>query len=109
VALENLWVKDTRHRWWLTFFFGLIHGFGFANNVSQMGLPTEGKIRCLLSFNVGVEIGQLAIATLLLPVAIGLKRWKHGPTAVKIISLGLAAFGLAWFIDRAFALRFMPF
>jgi hydrogenase/urease accessory protein HupE len=109
VALENLWVKDTRHRWWLTFFFGLIHGFGFANNVSAMGLPTDGKIRCLLSFNVGVELGQLAIATLLLPLAIGLKRWKYGSLAAKIISLGLAAFGLAWFIDRALALGFMPF
>src|ERR1051326_8360432 len=50
VAVENLWVKDTRHRWWLTFFFGLVHGFGFANVLREMGLPTVGLIRCLLSF-----------------------------------------------------------
>jgi len=109
VAIENLWVKDTRHRWMLTFFFGLVHGFGFANVLSGLNPQREGLIRCLLSFNVGVEVGQLAIATLLLPLAYGLKRWKHGPAAAKGISLCLAAFGLAWFIDRAFALRFMPF
>jgi hydrogenase/urease accessory protein HupE len=109
VAVENLWVKDTRHRWLLTFFFGLVHGFGFANVLREMHLPREGLIRCLLSFNVGVEVGQLAIATLLLPLAYGLKHWKYGPWAAKGISLGLAAFGLAWFIDRAFAIGFMPF
>jgi HupE / UreJ protein. len=109
VAIENLWVKDTRHRWMLTFFFGLVHGFGFANVLSGLNPQREGLIRCLLSFNVGVEVGQLAIATLLLPLAYGLKHWKHGPTAAKGISLSLAAFGLAWFIDRAFAIGFMPF
>ena len=109
VAIENLWVKDTRHRWILTFFFGLVHGFGFANVLSGLNPQREGLIRCLLSFNVGVEVGQLAIAALLLPLAIGLKHWKHGPTAAKVISLALAAFGLAWLIDRAFALGFMPF
>jgi len=109
VAIENLWVKDTRHRWMLTFFFGLVHGFGFANVLSGLNPQREGLIRCLLSFNVGVEVGQLAIATLLLPLALGLAHWKHGPKAAKGISLALAAFGLAWFIDRALALGFMPF
>jgi hydrogenase/urease accessory protein HupE len=109
VAVENLWVKSTRHRWWLTFFFGLVHGFGFANVLREMGLPTTGLVRCLISFNVGVEFGQLVIATALLPVAWILARWKYGRIAVITISCLLAAFGLAWFIDRAFALEFMPF
>jgi hydrogenase/urease accessory protein HupE len=109
VALENLWVKDTRHRWWLTFFFGLIHGFGFANVLREGGLPTEGLVRCLLSFNVGVECGQLLIALALLPLAMSLGHWKHGRIVVVILSIGLALFGLAWLIDRALALRFMPF
>jgi hydrogenase/urease accessory protein HupE len=107
VAVENLWVTDTRHRWWLTFFFGLIHGFGFANVLREMGLPTVGLIRCLLSFNVGVEFGQLVIALLLLPIAWGLGRWQHGRKVAIAISLLLATFGAAWFIDRAFALEWM--
>jgi hydrogenase/urease accessory protein HupE len=109
VAVENLWVKDTRHRWWLTFFFGLVHGFGFANVLRELELPTTGLVRCLLSFNVGVEVGQLAIAAALFPLAALLARWKHGRIAVVAISITLALFGLAWLIDRAFALRLMPF
>ena len=58
VAIENIRGAPTRHRWLLTFFFGLIHGFGFANVLGEMGLPTTGLVRCLLSFNVGVELGQ---------------------------------------------------
>jgi HupE/UreJ protein len=107
VAVENLWVKDTRHRWWLTFFFGLVHGFGFANVLREMGLPSVGLVRCLLSFNVGVEFGQLVIATCLLPLAYGLNHWKHGRVVAMGISILLALFGTAWFIDRAFNLELM--
>jgi hydrogenase/urease accessory protein HupE len=107
VAVENLWVTDTRHRWWLTFFFGLIHGFGFANVLREMGLPAVGLVRCLLSFNLGVEFGQLVIASALLPLAYALNHWKHGRKVAVGISLLLALFGTAWFIDRAFALELM--
>ncbi|MBI5774934.1 MAG: HupE/UreJ family protein [Verrucomicrobia bacterium] len=109
VALENLWVKDTRHRWLLTFGFGLIHGFGFANVLRETGLPTTGLVRCLLSFNVGVELGQLAIVLALLPLALWLGKWRHGRKVVVALSLVLALFGAAWFVERAFALGFMPF
>src|SRR5262249_53584105 len=107
VALENLWVKDTRHRWWLTFFFGLIHGFGFANVLREMGLPKVGLIRSLLSFNLGVEFGQLVIATCLLPLAYALNHWRYGRFVAMGISVLLAIFGTAWFIDRAFGLELM--
>jgi hypothetical protein len=97
----------TSHRWWLTFFFGLVHGFGFANVLREMGLPAVGLIRCLLSFNVGVEAGQLVIALGLLPIAYGLNHWRHGQKVIFAISLLLALFGTAWFIDRAFNLELM--
>jgi hypothetical protein len=100
---------STRHRWLLTFFFGLVHGFGFANVLREMGLPTTGLVRCLISFNVGVEVGQLAIATLLLPLALALGRWKHGRKVVVAVSVLLALFGAAWFFDRAMSLELMPF
>lgn len=105
VALENLWVKDTSHRWRLTFFFGLIHGFGFANVLREMELPATGLIRCLLAFNLGVEFGQLMIALCLLPVAYVLNRWKYGRKVVVAISLLLALFGTVWFMERAFGLE----
>lgn len=109
VAVENFWVRDTSHRWRLTFFFGLVHGFGFANVLQEMGLPTTGLIRCLISFNLGVEFGQLVIALALLPLALTLAKWKYGRQLTWAISGTLALFGLAWFIDRALALEFMPF
>ncbi len=108
VALENLWLKSTGHRWRLTFLFGLIHGFGFANVLRELGLPTSGLLRCLLAFNVGVEIGQLAIVLALLPLTLWLARQSYGPRARVILSLVIFAFGLAWFVERAFGLRFMP-
>jgi len=95
------------HRWLLTFFFGLIHGFGFANVLREMGLPTVGLVRCLLSFNLGVECGQLVIATCLLPLAYASNTGNTAATWPSPFSLLLAAFGSAWFIDRAFNLELM--
>lgn len=109
VALENFWVKSTAHRWRLTFFCGLVHGFGFAGVLRELGLPTEGLVRSLISFNVGVEAGQLMIVTALLPVVTLLARWAYRRPAQDTISAAIATCGGAWFIDRAFALGFMPF
>lgn len=109
VAVENFWVKSTAHRWRLTFFCGLIHGFGFAGVLRELGLPTEGLVRSLVSFNVGVEAGQLMIVTALLPAVTLLARWAYRRPAQGTISAAIAACGGAWFVDRAFALGFMPF
>lgn len=134
VALENIWMlardsrpvgqefadnrfsrqasspdfSSTSHRWKLTFFFGLIHGFGFANVLRELGLPTVGLVRSLLAFNVGVEVGQIVIAVGLLPLAWVLAHWRHGTKAAMLISLLLAMFGIGWFVDRALNLEFMP-
>ncbi|MBI2948361.1 MAG: HupE/UreJ family protein [Verrucomicrobia bacterium] len=108
VALENLWAKEARHRWVLTFAFGLVHGFGFANVLRELGLPAKGVIRCLLSFNVGVELGQIGIVLLVLPVALWLGKQSFSQNARVTASLLIFLFGLGWFVERAFGLRFMP-
>jgi hydrogenase/urease accessory protein HupE len=72
VAAENFFVRDIRHRWWLTFAFGLIHGFGFASVLRDYGLPDDALGWALASFNIGVEIGQLLI------VAIAVVIWQVG-------------------------------
>jgi hypothetical protein len=61
VAAENLWITSTRHRWMLTFGFGLVHGFGFASVLRELGLPARGLARSPVSFNLGVEAGQPVI------------------------------------------------
>ena len=109
VAVENLWRANFTHRWMLTFLFGLIHGFGFANTLNPQELPAQAKAKCLLVFNLGVEAGQLAVVLVLLPISLGLAKWKHGPRAKIAISIMVALLGLAWFLDRVFALGWMPF
>ncbi len=105
VAVENLWRTQLAYRWKLTSAFGLIHGFGFAGVLSELGLPTAGRVRCLLAFNVGVELGQLAIVALAFPLILLLGKWRH---CTAVISIAVGLFGLGWFVERAFGLGFMP-
>ncbi len=109
VGIENICRTQFAHRWMLTFFFGLIHGFGFANSLDPQELPTDAKAKCLLVFNLGVEAGQLAVVLALLPLSLALAKWKHGAQAKIAISVIVALLGLAWFLDRVFALGWMPF
>ncbi|MGY8706022.1 HupE/UreJ family protein [Bradyrhizobium sp. 18BD] len=68
VAVENFFSRDIDRRWRVTFLFGLIHGFGFAGALREVGLPTDAIVPALAAFNVGVEIGQVAIVAIVLPV-----------------------------------------
>jgi hypothetical protein len=108
VALENFWLRNTDHRWMLTFAFGLVHGFGFANVLRELGLPTQGLIASLLSFNVGVEIGQVVIVGLLFPLILWLNRQVFQKQVVWGVSSLIFLFGVGWFIERVFELEYMP-
>ncbi len=108
VAAENLFRRSVPHRWLLTFVFGLIHGFGFANVLIELGLPAAGRLRCLLAFNFGVEVGQLAIVIATFPLLLLLGRWRHGRRAALCLSAAVGLFGLGWLADRAFYLGLMP-
>ncbi len=68
VGVENLVSPAPRFRWLLTFGFGLVHGFGFASVLRDYPLPEKGLLLSLVSFNVGVEIGQLAVVAAVLPL-----------------------------------------
>jgi hypothetical protein len=108
VAVENFLSRDVERRWRLTFFLGLIHGFGFAGVLQEYGLPSDAIGLALASFNVGVEIGQLAIVALLMPLLLALDRlWprSHGgagrpPALVYGISFPVALLGLWWLAER---------
>jgi len=109
VALENFWIKSTNQRWRLAFFFGLVHGFGFANLLRQLDLPPTGMIRSLLSFNVGVEFAQMGIVLALLPFSIWLAQWQHGVRVKYAVSVAIFMLGLGWFSVRAFNLKIPGF
>ncbi len=108
VAVENFFVRSTKHRWILTFLFGLIHGFGFANVLKELELPRTALMTSLVTFNVGVELGQMAIvAVLFLPIAFLSKRAFY-PKLALTGSLLIGLFGFGWFVERVFNLSFMP-
>ncbi len=101
VAVENLMRQRSIDRWKLTFFFGLVHGFGFSNVLREMQLPRADLALSLFSFNLGVEIGQVVFVVLLFPAIEDLVRsgWTKLRPAVSI-AIGLLA--IYWFIQRAF-------
>lgn len=109
VALENLWAADKSHRWILTFVFGLIHGFGFANVLGNLELSPATFVRCLVSFNVGVELGQIAIVAPIWPLWRVVLRQPWGTKAASALSIAIFVCGLGWFVDRAVGLGWMPF
>ena len=106
VAIENLLSQQLRPwRLALVFLFGLLHGMGFAGVLSGLGLPRGAFLTALLSFNLGVEAGQL---TVIAPRRASRSRWsRHQPwyhrRVVIPASLAIAAVGVYWTITRLIA------
>lgn len=88
--------------WVIAFIFGLFHGFGFASVLSDLGLTNEFLTLSLLGFNVGVEIGQLAIIALIFPILYLIRKLKSYPKLLVYLSVVLIIISLYWFIERAF-------
>jgi hypothetical protein len=105
VAIENLMTSELKPwRLALVFLFGLLHGMGFAGVLSDLGLPRGSFLTALLSFNLGVEAGQLTIIAL---AALAVAWYRHQPwyhqRIVVPASLCIAAVGVYWTVVRAFA------
>jgi hypothetical protein len=105
VAVENIFTSKL-HAWRpaIVFCFGLLHGMGFAGVLSEIGLPRSEFVPALLSFNAGVECGQLAViftAFLLLGMPFRRKEWYRSRVVVAG-SLMIAAVGLYWSVQRVF-------
>jgi hypothetical protein len=102
-ALNNLWPVFERRRAVVAFAFGLIHGFGFASVLLDLGLPQAALLLSLVGFNVGVEIGQLAIVAVFLPLAFAARR-----TGVyrRVVLVGgssvITLIALVWLFERVF-------
>jgi hypothetical protein len=110
VAGENFFVHDISKRWRATFVLGLVHGFGFAGALREYGLPTDAMAPALAAFNIGVEIGQVAIVGLIFPLLLlsdqlggAAARGQRHPAVVYTCSAVILACGLYWLIERTFA------
>jgi len=105
VAVENMLVgRLSPWRILIVFCFGLIHGMGFASSLNEIGLPRNKFYTSILSFNAGVEIGQIAVIMLVYLLLIGpfgKKEWyKH--RVVYPLSVLIAAIACYWTIQRVF-------
>jgi hypothetical protein len=100
-ALNNLLGFSALKRWRLAFVFGLVHGFGFASVLLDLGLPASALLAALGGFNIGVELGQLAIVGLFLPVAWLLRHTVfYRYVVVGCGSAAVVVLGLFWTLDR---------
>lgn len=110
VGLENIFLPNAaRYRFFLAAGFGLIHGFGFSYTLRDIGLPQEGLAWCLLSFNLGVEIAQVALCVLAWPITRYFQKKfereaQYGgmgwPKVVRFVSGGVVAAGAYWLLER---------
>ena len=104
-ALNNLRGTIETKRWVMAFVFGLIHGFGFASVLADLGLPQHALVLALVGFNVGVELGQLAIVAVFLPLAFWLRAtWFYRVGVLKAGSLLVALLATWWLAQRLFDL-----
>jgi hypothetical protein len=100
VGIENFWDPGARRRVAITFGLGLIHGFGFAGALAELGLPRGSLALALVTFNAGVEAGQAAVVGVLLPVLLLLARTSRWRTIQRVLSAAVAVAGAAWLWGR---------
>lgn len=107
-AANNLWPIIVNRRWLVAFGFGLIHGFGFASVLAELGLPGDALVLSLLGFNVGVEIGQIAIVAVFFPIAFLGRNSRFYLRGVLTLGSWLTMLiALVWFVERAFDLKLL--
>lgn len=91
-----------RRPWAVAFAFGLLHGFGFAGALNEIGLPEDDVPLALFTFNLGVEAGQLAVVAITMLAVAALRRFapEQGPTLLRAAAYGIGAIAAYWLIDR---------
>jgi hypothetical protein len=101
VGIENFIQPNPAGRWRIAGAFGFIHGFGFAGALGEVGLPEGQVVPALAGFNIGVELGQLAIMLLVVPIiAMALRRPIYLKYIMPALSALVALAGIGWFIER---------
>ena len=105
-ALHNLFPIIQVRRWVVGLVFGLVHGFGFATVLADLQLPTSSMFVALAGFNMGVEVGQLVIVGVFLPLAYAIRRtWTYRYLAVQFGSACIVGLAFLWFIERSLDLQ----
>jgi hypothetical protein len=90
-----------RRAWLVAFGFGLVHGFGFAGALGELGLPGQSRLVALVGFNAGVELGQLACVVAVMPLLFAARRHAaYARWVMPLASLAIAAVAAVWCWER---------
>jgi hypothetical protein len=101
-ALNNIFPFVTESRARIAFAFGLLHGFGFASVLADMGLPQGARVLSLVAFNLGIEVGQLAVVLAVMPVIYGLRPTLFYRRILMPWGSGaIAVLAMVWLVQRA--------
>jgi hypothetical protein len=108
-AVDNLWPVFRGRRAVVTFFFGLIHGFGFASVLAELNLPTGQFAWALLQFNLGIEVGQLVIVAVAASLLFALRRRRgYAAWVIRGGSCFAIVVGTLWFVERVANVSLLP-
>src|SRR5205814_3657748 len=109
VAAENYFIKEAKYRWVLTFLFGLVHGLGFSSVLHERLQDLDTIVLPVVSFNLGVELGQIAILLVTFPILAWIRKGateeesaKRQLMMVRIGSAPILLLGCFWLVDRVF-------
>jgi hypothetical protein len=109
-AFNNLAPLFGEAGWMVAFGFGLLHGFGFANALRDLGLQHGQLALTLFGFNLGVEIGQLAIVAVFLPLALSLRRlFFYQRFILRVGSAAIIVVASTWLAERVLDFKWLPF
>jgi hypothetical protein len=101
-ALNNIFPLVTESRARIAFAFGLLHGFGFASVLSEMGLPSGARVLSLFAFNLGIEVGQLAVVAMVMPLIYACRSTRIYRTSLMPWgSAAIVVVALVWLVQRA--------
>lgn len=103
-GINILWPIFDKNNWRIAFAFGLLHGLGFASALSGLALPTDYFILCLLSFNLGVELGQLAILPCIPLLLLLSKQSFYQSRALPTLAVLVISCSVWWTIERVMQL-----
>ncbi len=100
-ALNNVWPVVERRAWLIGFGFGLVHGFGFAGALAELGLSKQVRLVSLVGFNLGVEIGQIIVVTVALSLLLAIRyRAWYARRVMPVASLAIAGCATVWMVQR---------
>ena len=107
-ALHNLFPRVKVREWVIAFVFGLFHGFGFASVMADIGMTGEFMALSVLGFNIGVELGQVAIIAVVFPILylIRKQRW-YVPVVVRLGSMFLIGLACIWLVERLLGIEIL--